>query len=223
MRNEADGRRICLRCVALLCAGLLAAATASPAVAKKKHSANPLAGTWSATAEATLGSQATGDFLVPPPFSFRITKSGAVLGFAPTAFPFVNNDVNDWEFDPATGLPVQDACAPGSRNGTPVCWFSCHGLSTATVSAPNLRLSKPTASFPKGKKIDYVGPGGSPPGNVIIKGKATLGVSQKSSGALRGIFMLDAPFASSTDCQGGGGWFATKVVKKKKKKKKKKK
>jgi hypothetical protein len=139
-----SGRRIgVLVSALLLCAGLAFAATAAPAVAKKKHRANPLKGSWA-------GTDMEGHSV-----SFRITGKGFVLDFSGVAnLTFCN---------PA-------GCGPfGSTTGpcpTP-------GLTAAVSAPAPISLSKVVPGYPKGKLFHYDGPGGDPLGyKVHILGKA---------------------------------------------------
>ena len=68
-----------LICVAAT--GLMALGAPGPAAAKKKHPANPWAGTWTGMTEATTSGP-------PAPISFRITKRGMVIGLTTTVITF---------------------------------------------------------------------------------------------------------------------------------------
>jgi hypothetical protein len=135
---------------ALLCAGMLAAAATGPASAKKAKGklTNPLAGRYTGTTEdgGTV--------------SFRITRAGAVRNFTAgpatlicTHPPVLSPEGVQVEFPPPTVLTT-----------------------AATVSAAGpIRLAKPVAGYPKGKRFDYSGPGGNPQGIASITGKVAKG------------------------------------------------
>lgn len=107
-------------------------------------------------------------------------------------------------FHPATiEAPASAPPPPGESNG-------CPGTPTATVSAPALHLSKPTAFYPKGKRFDYIGPGGSPPGSVEIQGRIPPGTF---NGVLHGIFGIRHVQIGGKLCLGGGTWQARRVSK----------
>jgi hypothetical protein len=156
----------------------------------KKKVTNPLAGTYTGTITEADGAHQ---------FSFTIARSGAVLGFAPTIV--LGNANPDPGQSPVFG-----------PNG--IGYYPCPGIATATLSAPNLRLTKPVPGFPKGKKIQYEGPGGSPPGMVEITGAPQFGAGNRFTGVIKGNpgnnGIKDVQ-AGSTTCGGGGYWQATRV------------
>jgi hypothetical protein len=86
--------------------------------------------------------------------TFRITKKGKVVNFAGVVN--LGNSVLG-QTDPCYGM----------------------GL-TATVTGPRpVGLTRPVPGYPKGKRFDYVGPGGNPPADhgVAFRGKVTSGTN----------------------------------------------
>ena len=148
-----------------LVATSLVATTGSPAAGKKKRQ-NPLAGSYSG--------QTTDGF----PVNFRITNAGRVVGFGPAVL------LGLVDFNPATDKDLSLVCPPTGKGST--CMVECPGLTTAAVSAPTLALSKPTQAFPRGKRFEYRGPGGSPPGN-IASGASAPGISGSPQFGSRGF------------------------------------
>jgi hypothetical protein len=109
------------------------------------------AATGSATAKVNLAGNYSGTTSEGNSVTFRITKKGKVVNFAGV--------VN-------LGFSVDDACYG-------------KGL-TATVTAPSpVGLTKRSSGYPKGKRFDYLGPGGNPPSSlgVYFKGKVTSGTN----------------------------------------------
>lgn len=111
MRTGASRRRMAVwASAALLGAGLATAGAAGPAVAKKKHSANPLAGRWTGT------TQITPTWSGPPaPISFQITKAGYVVNLRTTV-------TLDWSNNPpgCSSAPPVAVNMPAVRLNKPV-------------------------------------------------------------------------------------------------------
>jgi hypothetical protein len=112
---------------------------------------NPLAGRYVGTTEE--GYQV----------SFRITSAGRVVNFSATTLLSCPQPQPP---PPPPGQPPQPPVPPTTL--------------VATVNTPTaIRLIKPSVTYPKGKRFAYPGsgwaPGGSPPGEVIIVGKASKG------------------------------------------------
>ena len=194
MRTGASRRRMAVwASAALLCTGVTIAMAASPAAAKKKHSANPLAGTYTGTSTDGMGASVA--------INFTITKSGAVLWTAPTVS--------------LIAIPVVTPQPDGSNLLTEPPG-PCPDLPTGTVSVPSpFPLGKPTAHFPKGKNFSYLGAGGSPAGRVKILASPVFDAHNRFTGSFKGSAELLDVQSGGRTCVGGTKWAqATRVGRK---------
>jgi hypothetical protein len=89
----------------------------------------------------------------PAPVSYRITNAGEVVNFATTVT-----------------LNKQPSGGP------------CPTPILATVSMPPVRMSKPSETYPKGKRFTFIGTNVAPTAHLYANGKVGIGSKQGSTG-----------------------------------------
>lgn len=93
----------------------------------------------------------------PAPLSYRITRNGAVINFTTT---------------------VTLDKTPGGD--------SCPNPIQATVTMAPVKMTKTSTTYPKGKRFDFNGTGGSPPGALRVTGKINSGFRLMEGGIVFG-------------------------------------
>jgi hypothetical protein len=158
---------------------LAAVLFAGAAAAASAEAKNPLAGSWTGTTSPTPTWPGPA-----APISFQITNSGRVVNLSTTV---------------TLNVTMGKSTMPGD----------CQAAAPVPVGMPPVKMNKPSASYPKGKRFDYDGPNASLTGTELsADGKINSGF-RKMEGAL---LVSDVEIAPGAFCRTGNVHYFVKRV-----------